>query len=269
MSAPNYEQVQSFGHVSAQLREAAIDEFMERIDDSMSIEEIMEQAVEVARKFSYLGMELGAQWYDLCTELAGISAEPAEIGEVDDVNLMEHAKATVKASSNPDIRMIFDAFLQNQINDSIRRTGSANLWRDYNRGLTSGRWARVPVGETCAWCLMLASQGAWYLSEESALGKSAGHYHNDCNCIAVYHATPESIGGYSKLQEYKRMYYDADNARIANAKGIEEYPEELQQRIARAKIEHAARYADGATDKKWSKWNETLIVMRYQHPGMH
>ena len=48
MATPNYEQIRSFGNVSEQLRQAAINEFMERINDNMTLDEIIEQATEVA-----------------------------------------------------------------------------------------------------------------------------------------------------------------------------------------------------------------------------
>lgn len=42
-------------------------------------------------------------------------------------------------------------------------------------------WARVPTGaETCAFCLMLASRGAVYSSEQTAGGGKA--YHGACDC---------------------------------------------------------------------------------------
>lgn len=264
MATPNYEQIRSFGNVSEQLRQAAIDEFMERINDTMTLDEIIEQASEVAYQFSMYGAELGAQWYDLCTELAGIDAEPANVSDPDEQGITQ--RATAAAESGGDAKSVFNSFLQAEINASIRKTGEANLWRDYERGVSPGRWARVPVGDTCAWCLMLASQGAWYLSEKTA----GAHYHNHCNCIAVYHATPESIQGYrGKLDSYKRMYYEADNVRAANANGTEPYPEELQKRVAEAKAKHRELYKAGKTDVPWQTANETSIVMRYQHPGMH
>ena len=61
------------------------------------------------------------------------------------------------------------------------------------------------------------------------------------------------------------MYYDADNIRRANASGQEDYPEELQSRIERAKAEHKAKYDAGETDKKWTVYNEDMIVMRYKY----
>lgn len=51
------------------------------------------------------------------------------------------------------------------------------------------RYRRVPQGlETCDFCLMLASRGAVYLSQESAMGSSAddpNHTHIGCDCIVV------------------------------------------------------------------------------------
>lgn len=46
------------------------------------------------------------------------------------------------------------------------------------------RYARVPCGtETCDFCLMLASRGFVYLSEESAEGTN--HVHRGCDCVVV------------------------------------------------------------------------------------
>lgn len=45
-------------------------------------------------------------------------------------------------------------------------------------------WARVATGlETCGWCLMLASRGPVYDSEQSAGGE--GGWHDGCDCKAV------------------------------------------------------------------------------------
>lgn len=278
MATPNYEQIQSFGNVSRQLQEAAVDEFMEYIYEGMSIDDVIDAATNVAMKYSYLGCELGAQWYDLCSELAGLDVESAYLPEVDETQVAAKARGAIESA--PDASLVGDTvnyFLQNQINNSIRLTGTANLWRDYERGKSPGRWARVPVGDTCAWCLMLASQGAWYLTEESARGANPDHYHDGCNCIAVYHADADSIAGYKELDRYKGMYYEADNLRRANASKTSEYsyPEDLQKRIDDAKARHAqleekkaleaAERGFDYTETKWTVYNEDLIVMRYKY----
>lgn len=265
MATPNYEQVRSFGFVASQLRQAAVEEFASRIHDGMSVEDVTQTAVAIAEKYGMLGCELGAQWYDLCSELAGLDVDPAYLPDPD-VETIERAANAAAGKSRKGDYGAFNNFLNNMVMTSIRETGQANLWRDYDRGRAPGRWARVPIGETCAWCLMLASQGAWYVSEQSALGKEAGHYHSDCDCVAVYHAEPDGIAGYGRdLDYYKKLYYDADNARIANRNGTNPYPDELKARIARAKEEHMARYGAEETDVKWAQVNEIAIVMRYQN----
>lgn len=277
MAAPNYEQIQSFGLVRTQLVEAAVDEFMEYMYEGITREEVLAVAAELAGKYAMFGEELGAQWYDLCTELAGIKAEPAVVAPVNEKRMSAWADYAIVGEVSRDIAR---NYLQDVINDSIRSTGDANLWRDYERGLAKGRWARVPVGDTCAWCMMLASQGAWYLSEESAKRTASGDkYHDHCDCIAVYHADAESIRGYSKLYDYKRKYYAADNARLANERGIKEYPDELRERIDEAERKHIERErkrkleaferGEDYEEKPWTVYNEDMIVMRWQNPGLH
>ena len=270
MAAPNYEQIQSFDHVTKQLQDAAVDEFMSELAEGMSRDEVVELATIIADKYRLLGAELGAQWYDLCSELAGYDVEPAELQEQDVDSIAERAEsATTRASETGDYYKTFADWLSDEIMSSIRSTGDANLWRDYRRGMAGGKWCRVPVGETCAWCLMLASQGAWYLSEKTALGTEPDHYHKDCNCKAVYHADAESIEGYKDLQKYKSMYYKAENTLDSG-----NMPDELQDRINMARLAHEQKVADykaGLIDKepaRWTRYNETLIIMRYQNEGL-
>ena len=272
MAAPNYEQIQSFGNVSREVKQAAIREFLASINADMGIDEIMAAAMRVAAKYKRLGAELGAQWYDLCTELAGIKANPAYVEEVDIDALLSRTRGYASHADSENFVNVFTQYLQNEINESIRTTGSANLWRDYERGLTPGKWARVPQGPTCAWCIMLASQGAWYLSKKTALGDTPDHYHDGCDCIAVYHADAESIENYQALAGYKRMYYAAENRRQAAKSGKEPYSDDLEQRIDNAKKKHekrerqreeeAAARGEQYDKKPWTQYNEDMILMR-------
>lgn len=276
MATPSFAQIKGFANVSKELQAAAVEEFMEYVYDGMDVDEMIAAAANVAAKYANLGCELGAQWYDLCAELAGIDTDPAEYDDADYDDM--HMRAEKKMGAAPEGSEptgTLNQFLQNIIASSIRDTGNANLWRDYERGKAPGKWARVPVGETCAWCLMLASQGAWYLSEDSAIVKEAGHYHSDCNCVAVYFADANDISGYSNLDKYKEMYYNADNARMANQSGKSPYDEELGKRISDAKFKHEQREDRKAQDaasrgedykkKPWTIYNEDLIVMRYEY----
>ena len=61
------------------------------------------------------------------------------------------------------------------------------------------KWARVPAGvETCEWCIMLASRGFVYHSEETA---SHAHAHCDCRIVPGWGKNP-SVEGYDPEKYY-------------------------------------------------------------------
>ncbi len=64
------------------------------------------------------------------------------------------------------------------------------------------RYARVPQGPTCAFCIMLASRGFVYASKESA--GQLGQYHDDCNCRIVAGMPGTEIEGYNPEEMYDR-----------------------------------------------------------------
>lgn len=66
------------------------------------------------------------------------------------------------------------------------------------------RWARVPTGaKPCAFCLVLASRGAIYRTEQSA-GGDENRYHGDCRCLPTPIASDEDYpAGYLPDQYYE------------------------------------------------------------------
>ena len=68
--------------------------------------------------------------------------------------------------------------------EAALQEGRNTIMHNAQRDPAKPRFARIPVGETCAWCLMLASRGAVYRSAASA--GAAGQYHGgDCDCEPV------------------------------------------------------------------------------------
>lgn len=64
------------------------------------------------------------------------------------------------------------------------------------------RYARVPQGPTCSFCIMLASRGFVYASKESA--GELGQYHDDCNCRIVAGMPGTEVEGYDPKGMYER-----------------------------------------------------------------
>lgn len=93
----------------------------------------------------------------------------------------------------------------NGVRGYANRTIVMNARRDGFKGV---RYARVPTGpETCAFCMMLASRGFVYASEESA-GQDE-HFHSHCDCRIVPGFDGDVIEGYDS-KVYLEMYKNSN-----------------------------------------------------------
>lgn len=73
-------------------------------------------------------------------------------------------------------------------------------------------WAWIPVGETCAFCLTLASNGWQRASKKALNGDHAEHIHQNCDCTyAIRFDSSTNVQGYNP-DKYKRMYYNAEGS---------------------------------------------------------
>lgn len=104
----------------------------------------------------------------------------------------------------------------NHVNSDVRRVAGMTVAHNTGKDPSKPGWARVPNGDTCGWCLMLASFGAHYNSEETA-----GHSHTDCNCtvtplfpgqshVAGYHPD-EMYGRYKEIKKSLGANWEATN----------------------------------------------------------
>jgi hypothetical protein len=71
-------------------------------------------------------------------------------------------------------------------------------------------WAWIPHGDTCAFCITLASRGWQRASKKALKNGHAEHIHANCDCTyAVRFDGKTDVAGYDP-DKYKRMYYDAE-----------------------------------------------------------
>ncbi|WP_408070425.1 hypothetical protein [Butyrivibrio sp. JL13D10] len=79
----------------------------------------------------------------------------------------------------------------------------------HNAARDGAEFAWVPVGDTCAFCITLASRG-WQRATASLLNTHAEHIHAHCDCtFAVRHDKNSKVGGYDP-DKYLEMYNSAD-----------------------------------------------------------
>lgn len=113
--------------------------------------------------------------------------------------------------------------LEDRLAYEVSRTSKHGVWANGQRDGRDVRYARVPVGiETCAWCLMTAGLGYWYMTEEAA---SHTHAHCDCAIVASIGRGDCRIDGYDSTT-YRDMWRDANKA-LRNG----DVPTELSQRV--------------------------------------
>ena len=73
-------------------------------------------------------------------------------------------------------------------------------------------WAWIPKGDTCAFCITLASRGWQRASKAAMKGGHAEHIHSNCDCTyAIRFGDDLNVEGYDP-EEYADMYYDADGS---------------------------------------------------------
>lgn len=235
---------------------------------------IRRHIAKAAEKYGLSAQELGAQWYEYCAQKAGVDVSNALISEIDYRGLDAHFENLLNdyAQGNetwdkvePKIRAAFE----DEIRSLSRQAIIENLDRDDAIARRSGRtrtagYARVPVGETCAWCFMLASLGYYYRSYESAGGVDPDHYHAHCDCVVVGYNDPDTIEGYDDYPQYLQMYEDARETFRNGA-----YSQETAERIEKAKGRHDKLYENGQYKNKWTDYNAITIIMREQNGLEH
>lgn len=126
--------------------------------------------------------------------------------------LYEHIEDILAGGAADDERVL-KAIANHVITESYHHGNRTTKHNAIRNGL---RYARVPGGKSCAFCLMLATRGFVYHSKTSA-GDGGNHYHVHCHCRIVAGNIDTTVTGY---------YPDSLNKRIiqvANSLGITDF----------------------------------------------
>jgi hypothetical protein len=131
-------------------------------------------------EYGDLAAALAAEWYESVAPGRALVA-----GAVAPVRVVEAVRFHAGGLWTPNAGDVAGA-LAVKLDQYIREPGRRTIERSSARNDVA--WARVPSGrETCAFCLVLASRDAAYLTREAALkSKRTGEtYHGFCDCEAV------------------------------------------------------------------------------------
>lgn len=150
-------------------------------------------------KYGEGSAELACQMYDALAAAAkaGVpAAEPAQTAAYSEVARMVQA---TKASL-PQI--------QQGVSRLVKRAGADTTLKNALRDGAEFAW--IPQGDTCAFCLTLASRGWQKASQAAIKGGHAEHIHANCDCeYAIRFDGRSTVAGYDP-DKYLRQYRAAD-----------------------------------------------------------
>ena len=179
-------------------------------------------------KYGEGSAELACQMYDALAAAAkaGVpAAEPAQTAAYSEVARMVQATK----QSLPQ--------MQRGVCRLVKRAGADTTLKNALRD--GAEWAWVPQGDTCAFCLTLASRGWQKASQAAIKGGHAEHIHANCDCeYAIRFDGRSAVAGYDP-DEYLRRYRAAGSD--VNALRRVEYAKNRERINAQKRAAYALR----------------------------
>ena len=167
-------------------------------------------AAALVTKYGEGSAELACQMYDALAEAANAgvpAAEPAVPADYGEVARMVNATK----SQNP-------ANLPNGVSRLVKRAGADTTLKNAVRD--GAEWAWVPHGDTCPFCITLASNGWQKASSKVLKGGHANHIHANCDCeFAIRFDHKTTVAGYDPdkyLAQYNAAGGDINKMRRVN-----------------------------------------------------
>ena len=214
--------------------------YLERHPDYMTTgqQAAIDAAFALASRYGEAATALAAEMYDAMAAASGAilpAAIPAQTATIHDV-----AKAVVGTSKTGNPQIVADGVAR-LVKMAGVDTTMQNALRD------KAEWAWIPRGETCAFCLMLASNGWQKASKKAIKGGHAEHIHANCDCTyAVRFNSSTNVSGYDP-DLYLKMFKAAGGngwtgpGGMVNALQDELNSLDREDYNARKRAEYAAR----------------------------
>lgn len=151
---------------------------------------LIDYAAALVQQYGEGSAELACQMYDALAAAAGVALPPAEPAVPADYG--ETARMVNGTKQSPPL-------LQGGVSRLVKRTAADTTLKNAIRD--GAQWAWVPHGDTCPFCLTLASRGWQKASKKALQGDHAQHIHAHCDCeYAVRFDSRTTVAGYNPDQ---------------------------------------------------------------------
>lgn len=203
--------------------------------DKDEINALIDYANAICAKYSEASATLAAEMYDALAVASGAvvpAAMPADVPEISEV-----AKTIVGTAKYGNEEIISAA-----VGRLVKRTGVDTTMQNALRD--GAQWAWVPRGETCSFCITLASRGWQRASRKALKNGHAEHIHANCDCTYAVRFDPfTDVQGYDP-DKYLQMYEDADGVKgkdKINSMRREQYQKNKDEINEQKRINYAER----------------------------
>lgn len=172
-------------------------------------EALIDYAYALVTKYGEGSAALAAQMYDELAALQNVRVPPAELAPT--AQYGEVAKMVQATRESP-------PQMQRGVSRLVKRAGADTTLKNAQRDGAEFAW--VPHGDSCAFCLALASRGWQRASQAAIKGGHAEHIHASCDCeYAVRFDGRTSVAGYDPeayLAQYNAAGGDINRMRRVN-----------------------------------------------------
>lgn len=162
---------------------------------------LIEYSNALVLKYGEASAALSCEMYDAISLAEGVAvpaAVPAELADYGEV--AKSINGTVKIGN---VEIISGA-----IERLVKMAGADTTLQNARRD--GAEWAWIPSGDTCMFCVTLASRGWQSATKAIMKGGHAEHIHANCDCtFAIRHNSDTNIRGYDP-DKYLEMYNDAE-----------------------------------------------------------
>lgn len=157
---------------------------------------LIEYAYALVQKYGEGSAELACQMYDAIAEASAAGAPPA----------VPAAPATYGETARMvDATMGSPPLLQGGVSRLVKQAGADTTLKNAIRD--GAEWAWVPHGDTCPFCITLASNGWQRASKKALKGDHAQHIHAHCDCeYVIRFDSSTTVAGYDP-DKYLEQYY--------------------------------------------------------------
>ena len=162
----------------------------------------IDYAYALATSYGESAAAAACEMYDAVAEASGVvlrAAEPA----------MTAAYGEVAKAINGCIKQnLSNEVIGESIGRLVKRAGADTTLKNALRDGAEFAW--IPHGDTCSFCLMIASNGWQKASKKTIKGDHAEHIHANCDCtFAIRFDDTSNVAGYNP-EKYLDMYDNAE-----------------------------------------------------------